>query len=117
MCGCKIINNHNRPSPHDLICNEFKYLIRLGTSADIIDYLSIYLSSFPSIISTMPDNSQSEILPDYEGQIGFIRQGYHVREVSGQSFVMPDALQEEDLPLAMMHKPDFSKALTKAGGV
>ena len=51
-------------------------------------------------------------------QKGLIRHGYNTLQASGgQTFVMPNALHGEDLSLAKVLKPDFSKAVGIAGGV
>jgi hypothetical protein len=46
-----------------------------------------------------------------------IRQDYDVRMSGGQSVIVPNAFREQELPLASMHKPDYSKAAEMAGGV
>ena len=46
-----------------------------------------------------------------------IRQDYNVRVSGGQSFIVPNAFRELELPLAGMHKPDYSKAADMAVGV
>jgi len=46
-----------------------------------------------------------------------IRQGYSVQISGGQDFVMPNAFQGAELPLAKVHKPDLSKAMEMDVGV
>ena len=59
------------------------------------------------------DNSASQLFDPGD----FIREGYTVRVSESQTFIVPNALEGEDLPLAKVLKPDFSKAVEMAGGV
>ena len=65
------------------------------------------------------DGHPSQLFKEPENQQdGLIRHGYNtVRASGGQTFVMPNALHGEDLSLAKVLKPDFSKAVGIAGGV
>ena len=65
------------------------------------------------------DGHPSQLFKEPENQQeGLIRHSYNtVRASGGQTFVMPNALHGEDLSLAKVLKPDFSKAVGIAGGV
>ena len=68
-----------------------------------------------------PDNTPSQSLENAASQNqqpeDLIRQGYTIQASGGQTFVVPDALQDVNLPLAKVLKPDFSKAVEMDGGV
>lgn len=64
----------------------------------------------------MADKTQS--LQGEENQAeDLIKQDYHVRVSDGQKFIVPNALEDVDAPLARMHKPDYSMAVNMPGGV
>lgn len=46
-----------------------------------------------------------------------IREGYTLRVLDGQEVVVPTAFGAVELPLARMHKPDFSEAVAMDVGV
>ncbi len=65
-------------------------------------------------LDSSPSQSFKETQNDQEG---LIRQGYTVQASGGQTFVLLNALHREDLFLAKVLKPDFSKAVEMAVGV
>ena len=68
----------------------------------------------------MPDNRQThpvQMNDSQDRQRDLVRQDYAVRVSEGRTCVVPNALEEAELPLAIMHKPDFSKAQHMPGGV
>jgi len=83
-----------------------------------IDYLD-YHSSI--VASTMADNSHYQSFKDSQTQNqqpeDNFRQGYDVREASGQIFIVPNAFRALELPLAGMHKPDYSEIADMNVGV
>ena len=56
-------------------------------------------------------NAQNQLPED------FVRQGYHVRVSGGQEFIVPNALEDVEISVAAMHKPDYSMAVDMPGGV
>jgi len=69
----------------------------------------------------MVDNSCLQSLENAETQNqqpeDIIRQGYTIRVSSGQEVIVPTVLEDVELPLAHMHKPDFSEAVNMEVGV
>ena len=64
----------------------------------------------------MADKTQS--LQGEENQAeDLVRQDYHVRVSGGQKFLVPNALEDIELSLAKMNKPDYSIAVDMPGGV
>ena len=59
----------------------------------------------------MEDSSQNQQAED------IIRQDYEVRVAGGEKLVIPNVFQGIELPLAYMHKPDYSMAVDMPGGV
>jgi hypothetical protein len=69
----------------------------------------------------MEDVRISQSLKEFQTQNqkpeDIIRQDYEVRVVGGQKLVIPNAFRGLELPLAYMHKPDYSEAVDMPGGV
>jgi hypothetical protein len=65
-------------------------------------------SCFPSLGNSETYNQQSEDI---------IRQGYTVRVSNGQEVIVPTALDDVEVPLARMNKPDFTQAVNMEVGV
>src|SRR6266581_970692 len=78
----------------------------------------MYIISNQSLSIMQPDGSPSQSFKETQNdQEGLIRQGYIVQASGGQTFVVLNALHGEDLLLAKVLKPDFSKAVEMAVGV
>lgn len=94
-------------------------LSRLGRVISATDYLD--LTDQASIVSTMADKAQSQSFQHDETQNqqtdDLVRQDYHVRVSGGQKFIVPNALEDVELPLAKTYKPDYSMAVDMPGGV
>jgi hypothetical protein len=69
----------------------------------------------------MEDNKSPQSVQEYESQPqqpeDIIRQDYNIRVAGGQTFVIPNTLRDLNLPLAYMHKPNYSDAVDMPGGV
>jgi hypothetical protein len=69
----------------------------------------------------MVGNSRLQSLQNAETQKQqpeeIIKQGYTVRVSSGQEVIVPTVLVDVEIPLAHMHKPDFSEAVNMKVGV
>jgi hypothetical protein len=69
----------------------------------------------------MSDSSAVQFIDDVEMENqeseDLIRHGYSVRVSGSQTFVVPTTLQEVDISLANMRKPDISGAVKMPAGV
>jgi len=68
----------------------------------------------------MAHNSQPQSHPNAtrnQKPADMIREGYTVRVSDGQEVIVPTAFGAVELPLAQMHKPDYSNALEMDVGV